>query len=139
MLRRRISLGAGFLALVLLVAAPALHARARRAGAGPAREIRVAAARVLGMPDLVLSTSSRWLRHPSQSEPGAAFADAPASLDVDPGGAIVGPPLELFFHDPSPRPSPRSGERGTEGRPVRERGTEGRPVREKGSEGRAAP
>jgi hypothetical protein len=53
-----------------------------------------AVVRLLGMADLALSSSSRWLRHPSVSEPGAAFADGPAMLDVDPAGAAIGPPFE---------------------------------------------
>jgi hypothetical protein len=47
---------------------------------------------LLGTADLALSSASRWLRHPSVSEPGAAFADAPAVLDADPAGAAIGPP-----------------------------------------------
>jgi hypothetical protein len=48
--------------------------------------------RLLGVADLALSSSSRWLRHPSVTEPGAAFADGPAILDNDPAGAVIGPP-----------------------------------------------
>ncbi len=48
------------------------------------------------MPDLALSSSARWLRHPSLSEPGAATADLPSSLDVDPAGALIGPPTEIL-------------------------------------------
>ena len=71
--------------------------------AGRRREARAAdAARhralvdVVGLGDLALSSSARWLRHPSQTEPGAATSDAPSSLDVDPAGAIIGPPREIL-------------------------------------------
>jgi hypothetical protein len=88
------TLAAGLLVLLLGLAAVTWDAARRRSAGGPARRVRIAAARVLGMPDLSLSSSSRWLRHPSQTEPSAPFADAPASLDADPGGAILGPPRE---------------------------------------------
>lgn len=55
-----------------------------------------AVVRLLGSADMALSFSSRWLRHPTVSEPGAPFADAPAILDADPGGALIGPPRELL-------------------------------------------
>lgn len=51
---------------------------------------------VVGLGDLALSSSARWLRHPSQAEPGAATSDVPSSLDVDPAGAIIGPPREIL-------------------------------------------
>lgn len=70
--------------------APSREADARR------RASREATTRVVGTADLALSSSSRWLRHPSQAEPGAAFADAPASLDPDPAGAAIGPPREVL-------------------------------------------
>lgn len=52
--------------------------------------------RLLGVADLALSSSSRWLRHPSITEPGAAFADGPAILDNDPAGAAIGPPRDVL-------------------------------------------
>lgn len=52
--------------------------------------------RLLGTADMALSSASRWLRHPSLSEPGAAFADAPAILDTDPAGAMIAPPRALL-------------------------------------------
>lgn len=100
MLTRRRTLVLGLCLLALLLGAPVLDAQRRRARARAAFGVRAAAARVLGMPDLVLSSSSRWLRHPSQTEPGAPFADAPASLDTDPGGAVVGPPREFLGSRP---------------------------------------
>jgi hypothetical protein len=96
MLTRRRTLVLGLFLVLALLGAPVLDAGRRRARARQALGVRTAAARVLGMPDLVLSSSSRWLRHPSQAEPGAPFADVPASLDTDPGGAVVGPPHELL-------------------------------------------
>ncbi len=89
-------LGAFGLLLAALLVATAVDARARRARHEPLAAMSRAVVRTLGTPDLALSSSSRWLRHPSQSEPGAPFADAPATLDVDPGSAVVGPPLELL-------------------------------------------
>ena len=50
----------------------------------------------LGVADLCLSTTSRWLRHPTQVESGAAFDDAPSSLDADAAGAWISPPRALF-------------------------------------------
>ena len=55
-----------------------------------------AVVRLLGTADMALSSASRWLRHPSLSEPGAAFADAPAILDADPAGAMIAPPRGLL-------------------------------------------
>ena len=56
-----------------------------------------ATVRILGAADLVLSSTSRWLRHPSLTEPGAPFAESPAILDADPGGGWMGPPREPLF------------------------------------------
>jgi hypothetical protein len=88
------------LAILFAVGCIVLASIARR---GPAREtdarrrsMRVAVTRVVGTADLALSSSSRWLRHPSQAEPGAAFADAPASFDPDPAGAAIAPPREVL-------------------------------------------
>lgn len=52
--------------------------------------------RLLGTADLALSSASRWLRHPSLTEPGAPFVDGPAILDADPAGALINPPLVMF-------------------------------------------
>ncbi len=71
----------------------AAHQRTKHRQALP--EIH-AVARLLGTADLALSSASRWLRHPSLSEPGAAFADAPAILDVDPAGAAIAPPRAVL-------------------------------------------
>lgn len=86
-------------ALVLLVVLATLcgvlvDAAARRGARDDARQDAVVA--LTGLPDLALSSSARWLRHPSQTEPAAAAADLPASLDVDPAGAMIGPPREVL-------------------------------------------
>lgn len=77
----------------------ARHARARRA-LGP--DATSAWARALPSPSLVLSTRSRWLRHPMLSEPGAAFQDGPAFLDADPAGALQSPPKDLLRTETAP-------------------------------------
>ena len=71
--------------------------------------------RLLGFPDLALSSSSRWLRHPSQAELGAAFADAPGSFDTDPAGAWVGPPRALLIPPPTAPVDSTGAERASEG------------------------
>ena len=70
--------------------------RARRQERNPQVESIV---RLLGVADLALSSSSRWLRHPSVTEPGAPFADGPGILDNDPAGAMIGPPCEALGGD----------------------------------------
>ncbi|HEY8429688.1 MAG TPA: hypothetical protein VIL20_14990 [Sandaracinaceae bacterium] len=82
------ALAVGALAAVLLDAA---RLRAARDAARHAAVVEL-----VGTSDLALSSSARWLRHPSQAEPGAPFSDAPASLDVDPAGAWIGPPRRLL-------------------------------------------
>ncbi len=49
-----------------------------------------------GSSELALSTTSRWLRHPSSAEPGAACQDQPPCLDVDPAGLAITPPRAWF-------------------------------------------
>ena len=84
--------------LAACVLAMLLHASAERARshAPDAQRARATVVRLTGSPDLALSSASRWLRHPSLSEPGAAFADAPALPDVDPAGAAIAPPRALL-------------------------------------------
>lgn len=84
--------GAGF-ALVTAVAWMLVDAAHLRTTSLERTEQSRVMVRLLGTADMALSSSSRWLRHPSLSEPGAPFADAPAILDVDPAGAMIGPPL----------------------------------------------
>ncbi|HMI83891.1 MAG TPA: hypothetical protein VK550_07335 [Polyangiaceae bacterium] len=54
--------------------------------------------RLLPAPDLSFAGSARHLRFPSLEEPGAAFADAPGMPDLDPAGAAVAPPTEVYAH-----------------------------------------
>jgi hypothetical protein len=84
--------------LAVGVVAMLVHAATLRAGArsDAARADRAAVVRLTGSPDLALSSASRWLRHPALSEPGAAFADAPALPDTDPAGASIPPPRTLY-------------------------------------------
>ena len=98
--RRRLggaaALGGGGALAALLVAMLAHAATLRTAAHAPdAERARAAIVELVGAPDLAVSSSSRWLRHPSLSEPGAAFTDAPCVLDTDPAGAAIGPPRAL--------------------------------------------
>jgi hypothetical protein len=84
--------------LVLMLATVGLAvdgARRRSAQLRGQREVE-AIVRLLGTADMALSSASRWLRHPSLSEPGAAFSDGPAILDVDPAGALIAPALPVM-------------------------------------------
>jgi hypothetical protein len=85
----------------LLITATALgamlaHASHERAEDEARNEARVALVRLVGAPDLALSSSARWLRHPSQAEAGAATSDGPLAFDSDPAGAWIGPPRALL-------------------------------------------
>lgn len=94
---RRARALAAALVVALLAIAGVLGDAARRRGADEERRaMRSAVVRVLGTPDLALSSSSRWLRHPSQAEPGAPFADAPGMPDPDPAGGVIAPPREIL-------------------------------------------
>ena len=90
---RERALGVLLAALALALALAALDAstRTRTRGSDLAMMSRVAEA--TGLSDLALSSSSRWLRHPSLAEPNAALWDAPLGLDVDPAGASIRRPL----------------------------------------------
>lgn len=88
-------LAAAALGLVLLSGLSVGHALWRRAEDARTLPARRALVRGLGFADLALSSSARWLRHPSQVEPTAPFADLPASWDPDPAGALIGPPEPL--------------------------------------------
>ena len=70
------------------------HVRRQRE-AGRIERTRAVVA-LLGFGDLALSSGARWLRHPSQTEPGAPFADLPGAVDIDPAGAALGPPLPVL-------------------------------------------
>ncbi|NOY90830.1 MAG: hypothetical protein GXP55_06420 [Deltaproteobacteria bacterium] len=80
----------------LAILALSWNVSARRAREAARRESTRAVVALLGFADLALSSDARWLRHPSQTEPGAAFADLPGALDIDPAGAAIGPPLPLL-------------------------------------------
>jgi len=88
---RRLLVALGVLTLATL--GVTLHACSRRLD-DAALASRRAAVRAVGSADLALSSSARWIRHPSQVELAAPFQDGPASFDTDPAGAIVGPPVE---------------------------------------------
>ena len=87
---------AAVVALLALLAVLAIVADASRRRTERASERHDAVVALTGLPDLALSSSVRWLRHPSQAEPGAAASDLPASLDMDPAGAWIGPPRAIF-------------------------------------------
>jgi hypothetical protein len=91
---RALSLAA-VIAIVALAAVTidAAHRRSMRDALSTRMNAIVA---LTGTSDLALSSSARWLRHPSQAEPGAAFSDLPASLDVEPAGAWIGPPRRIL-------------------------------------------
>lgn len=93
--RARFALLAGSI-LAALLAAIAAHAAYLRGLDQGAANARREAVRLVGAPDLVLSTNARWLRHPSQAEAGAAASDAPLAFDPDPAGALVGPPVRIL-------------------------------------------
>jgi len=49
-----------------------------------------------GSADLALSSTSRWLRHPSLAEPGAACQDGPPCIDTEPAGMAIDEARELL-------------------------------------------
>lgn len=81
-----------FALALALVCIDAAHRRSASESAWAAQR-RIAAA--TGLTDPFLSSGSRWLRHPSLAEPGAASADAPDGLDVDPGGLAIRSPRDI--------------------------------------------
>jgi hypothetical protein len=81
---------------VLVVCGLGYDAHARRAASAKNTAAIDALARRLPTSDLALSGGARWLRAVSLEEPGAAFADGPASPDPDPAGAAMAPPVELW-------------------------------------------
>lgn len=80
----------------LVVSGLAYDAHARRVAKETEAPAIDALARRLPTSDLALSGGARWLRAVSLEEPGAAFADGPASPDPDPAGAAMAPPVELW-------------------------------------------
>lgn len=83
---------AAVLVLVCVAVSTSVLVDAARRRHGVSRRSAQAVVRVTGLPDLALSSTARWLRHPSQVEPWAAVADLPASLDTEPAGVVIGPP-----------------------------------------------
>lgn len=71
-------------------------AHAARAASGPRHDLIVRVGPLLPWPDLAVASGARHLRFLSLEEPGAAFADAPASLDTDPAGGCVAPPAAVW-------------------------------------------
>ena len=63
------ALAGGLVLLAALVAVALVDAGRRRPRSGPDHEAAVS----LGLPDLVLSSAERWLRHPSQAEPESSI------------------------------------------------------------------
>lgn len=86
---------ASFLVAVAVLLGCALGPLTRRADPRAERR-RAAAASALGVADLCLSSDARWLRHPSLSEPGAAFHDLPGAPDAYPAGMVLAPPAFLY-------------------------------------------
>lgn len=100
------------LGALLLLGLTALDAQQRNAGHAARARRHGVLTQLLGSSDLSLSSSSRWLRHPSQVEPAAAAADAPAILDTDPAGALIPPdPRVLGQSARSLRSVPTAGSR----------------------------
>ena len=90
--RRLRRTAAALLAVGLVLAGVAIDAGMRSARYASETSSRRATVKALGFADFALSSSARWLRHPSQVERMAPFQDLPASFDVDPAGALQGPP-----------------------------------------------
>ena len=78
---------------MFVIALIAVDARMRRAEQASHAASIAAVAKRLPAGDLALSGGARWLRSPSLEEPGAAFADGPASPDPDPAGGAMAPPF----------------------------------------------
>jgi hypothetical protein len=73
-----------------------LDARTRRTARAGEEHVVRETMRVLPGPDLALAGGARHLRFLSLEEPSAAFADLPASLDSDPAGGAVAPPIAVW-------------------------------------------
>jgi len=87
-------------AVLLVVVFTHAHAReTKRRGEQPAID---ALSRSLPGSDLSLAGAARHLRFPSLEEPGAAFADLPASPDLDPAGGAVAPPIDVYTASAEP-------------------------------------
>src|SRR5690349_12133051 len=92
--RRAPLIALGLEALVL--SAALLHAHVRRVRRSRDEPAIAAVSRLMPWADLSFAGGGRHLRFPSLEEPGAAFADAPASLDTDPAGGALAPPVDVY-------------------------------------------
>lgn len=90
--RRLLALAAVALALVLSLGVLVLDAQARVREGRAERERTARIARVTGLSELALSTSSTWLRHPALAAPAEATSGATLGLDQDPAGAVIARP-----------------------------------------------
>jgi len=101
--RRRLrALAVAVLVLCVSGGGLAWHAQERRRADNEARTTQRALVHAMGFADLALSSSTRWIRHPSQVEPHAAVQDAPGALDTDPAGAWIGPVSDAVAPGASP-------------------------------------
>src|SRR5882724_14291 len=80
----------------VVLASLALHARQRENQRAADEPAIAAVSRLVPGADLALAGAARHLRFSSLEEPGAAFADGPASLDTDPAGGAMAPPIEIY-------------------------------------------
>lgn len=81
---------------VLVLAALVLHARGRSHAREADQPAIAAVSRLMPGADLSLAAPARHLRFASLEEPGAAFADSPASFDTDPAGGALAPPVDVY-------------------------------------------
>ena len=86
----------------LVIAGIGYDAHARRIAKDASAPAIDALARRLPSSDLALSGGARWLRNVSLEEPGAAFADGPASPDPDPAGGAMAPPVAVWSAETRP-------------------------------------
>lgn len=101
MTRARAPLAALALSALALAATVVAARTSERGRAAEQPAIDAVTAR-LPSSDLALAGGGRHLRFPSLEEPGAAFADAPASPDIDPGGGAIAPPREIYVRTAIP-------------------------------------
>ena len=80
----------------LVLAGLGVHARLCEKARAADEPAIAAISRFVPGADLSLAGAARHLRFPSLEEPGAAFADGPASPDTDPAGGAIAPPIEIY-------------------------------------------
>jgi hypothetical protein len=80
----------------IVLAALAVHAQAKGRSRQADQPAIAAVSRLMPGADLSLAAPARHLRFASIEEPGAAFADAPASVDTDPAGGALAPPVDVY-------------------------------------------